>query len=166
MLQLLMTEDTAPLSEIDGSRRTEVDPTPGDDHTEGRLSTIPEGTHETEPSEDGHASVGSYLQHADRDLQESLDRVSDLLELPLPEELKKETRNELDDRLPLSLLTANVDEVTLEEPSTDISASYVELAVYSPMTNTLSSPKEATIRRDRAVAYRPQHSAASGCAEG
>ena len=56
----------------------------------------------------------------------------------MPEELKKETRNELDDRLPLSLLTANVDEITSAEPSTDISASYVELAVYPPMTNTMS----------------------------
>jgi len=81
--------------------------------------------------------VGSYLQHADRDLQETLNRVSDLLELPLAEELKKETRDELNDRLPLTLLTANVDEVTLAEPS-DINASYVELAVYPPMTNTMS----------------------------
>jgi hypothetical protein len=133
-----MADDTAALSEIDGSRQIEVDPTPGDDHIEGRLSTIPQGTHETEPSNDGYSSVGSYLQHADRELQEALNRVSDLLELPLPEELKKETRNELDDRMPLSLLTADVDEVTLAEPSTDVSASYVELGVSPPMTNTLS----------------------------
>ena len=67
-----------------------------------------------------------------------MDRVSDLLELPLPEELKKETRNELDDRMPLSLLIADIDEVTLAEPSTDVSASYVELCVSPPMMNTLS----------------------------
>jgi len=41
VLQLLMTDDTAALSEIDGRHQTEVDPTPGDDHIEGRLSTIP-----------------------------------------------------------------------------------------------------------------------------
>ena len=123
VLQLLMTEDATALSEADGSRQAEVEPTHGDAHTEGFLSSIPEGTHETEPSEDGHSSVGSYLQHANRDLQESLDRVSDLLELPLPEELKKETRNELDDRMPFSILTANVEEVTLPEPSTDVSSS-------------------------------------------
>ena len=36
-----------------------------------------------------------------------------------------------------------MDEVTLAEPSRDISASYVELAVYPPMTNTLSNlPRE------------------------
>ena len=56
----------------------------------------------------------------------------------MPEELKEVTRNKLDDRLPLSLLIANVDEVTLAEPSADISASYVELAVYPPLTNTMS----------------------------
>jgi hypothetical protein len=72
VLQFLMTEDTTALSEIDGSHHTEVEPAHGEAHTEGRLSTIPEGTHETEPSEDGQSSVGTYLQHADRDLQESL----------------------------------------------------------------------------------------------
>jgi ABC-type sugar transport system ATPase subunit len=87
----LAGEDITALSEIDGSHQTEVEPVQGEAHTKGRLSTIPEGTHETEPSEDGHSNVGSYLQHADGDLQESLDRVSDLLELPLPEELKRET---------------------------------------------------------------------------
>ena len=43
----------------------------------------------------------------------------------------------------MALLTANVDEVTLAEPNTDNNASYVELAVYPPMTNTLSHlPRE------------------------
>ena len=146
VLQLLMTDDTAALSEIDGSRQIEVDPTPGDDHAEGRLSTIPEGTHETEPSDDGCSSVGSYLQHADHDLQEALNRVSDLLELLLAEELKMKTRDELNDRLPLALLTANVDEVTMAEPSSEVNASYVELAVYPPMANTLSHLPKATVR--------------------
>ena len=65
VLQFLMTEDTTALSEIDGSHQTEVEPAHGEAHTEGRLSTIPEGTHETEPSEEGQSSVETYLQHAD-----------------------------------------------------------------------------------------------------
>ena len=102
-----------------------------------RLSTIPEGSHETEntqetvPSDD-RSIVGSYLQHRDHNMQASLDKVKDLLELPLADELSKEPRDELNDRMPLSLLTANVDEVTLAEPCVDPSISYVELAVYPP----------------------------------
>ena len=72
-------------------------------------------------------------------MQKALNQVSDLLELPLVEELKRETRDELDYRLPLSLFTASLDEVTLAEPSDEAHASYVELAVYPPMTNTLGS---------------------------
>ena len=114
----------------------QLDRATGDDHTKGRLPTIPEGTHEAEPSDEKYSSVGSYLQHIDRDMQEALNEVSDLLELSLAEELKRETRDELDDRFPLLLRTANIDEVTLAEPSDEIDASFVELAVYSPMTNT------------------------------
>ena len=63
-------------------------------------------------------------------MQDCLNKVMDLLELPLANELAKETRNELDDRMPLCLLTANADEVTLAEPQVDPNVSYVELAVY------------------------------------
>ena len=49
----------------------------------------------------------------------------------------------MNDGMPLSLLTANVDEVTLADPGFEVSASYVELAVYPPMANTLSRlPRE------------------------
>ena len=71
-------------------------------------------------------------------MQEALNQVTDRLELPLLGELKREQRDELNDRLPLSLLTANVDKVTLAEPSGGTDASYVELAVCPQMTNTLS----------------------------
>ena len=47
-------------------------------------------------------------------------------------------RDELNDRMPVSLLTADLDAVTLAEPSQDIDSDFVELAVYPPMTNTLS----------------------------
>ena len=68
VLQLLMSDDTAAVAEIEGSRQIELDRATGDHHTEGRLSTIPEGTHETEPSDDNYSSVGSYLQHSDCDM--------------------------------------------------------------------------------------------------
>ena len=108
-----------------------------DQPSEGRLSTIPEGTQETE-TDDNQSSVGSYLQDSDTRMQDCLNKVMDMLELPLADDMAKETHNELNDRMPLSLLTANVDEVTLAEPQVDPNVSYVELAVYPPMSNTLS----------------------------
>ena len=72
-------------------------------------------------------------------MQEALNQVTDRLELPLLEEHKREQRDELNDHLPLSLHRAKVDEVTLAEPSDGTDASYVELAMYPPMTNTLAT---------------------------
>jgi len=135
VLQLLMSDDTTAVAEVEESLPTELDRPTGDNITEERLSTIPEGTQETEPSDDHLPSVGSYLQHSDSGMQEALNQVSDRLELPLPDEHRPEQRDELNDRMPLSLLTASVDEVTLAEPSDGIYASYVELAVCPPMSN-------------------------------
>jgi hypothetical protein len=165
VLQLLMTDDVPALSDIDDSHQADANPAPGDHHSEGRLSTIPEGSHETEPSDDYLSSVGSYLQHADQDLQESLNQVSDLLDFPLPEKLKEKERDELHDRLPLALLSANIDEVTLAEPSYDLNASHVELAVYPPMTDNLGNLPRKPHVGDRAVADWPQHRTAGCCAE-
>ena len=58
--------------------------------------------------------------------------MSDLLEVPLPSEMLEVPRNELDDRMPLSLLTANLDEVQLADPREGTYDNYVELAVYPP----------------------------------
>ena len=71
------------------------------------------------------------------------------LKTPLGTEMEQTTRNELDDRLPLTLLLANVDEVTLVEPIIAAEVDHVELAIYPPMTNTMSNlprkPKQGEI---------------------
>ena len=57
VLQLLMTDGVPTLSDIDDSRQVDANPASGEHHFEGRLSTSPEGSHETEPSDDSLSSV-------------------------------------------------------------------------------------------------------------
>ena len=54
------------------------------------------------------------------------------MEMPLPSELATEPHDDLGDRMPLSLLAANLDEVTLGDPSEGYDEQFVELAVYPP----------------------------------
>ena len=53
-------------------------------------------------------------------------------------ELNQHDYDDRSDRLPLSLLSANIDEVTLANADFTPSERFVELAVYPPMSNTLS----------------------------
>ena len=72
VLQLLMCEDVAAVADASGGRQTEAGTAP-DDLSANRLSTIPEGTQETDLG-DNQSSVGSYLQHSDPNLQAALDK--------------------------------------------------------------------------------------------
>ena len=135
VLQLLMSSDTTAVAEAGENRTTE---SAQNDGGSDRLSTIPEGSLESEPSDDSLSSAGSYLKIDNEGFQAELDKVADLLEIPLPTEMHEAKHDDQSDRMPLSLLCANIDAVTLAEPLNEIDQEFVELAVYPPMSNTLS----------------------------
>ena len=74
-----MSDDTAAVAEAGESGHTEPGGTAASSSSYDRLSTIPEGTQESDPIEDSQSSVGSYLKHDDSSFQEALHQVSDLL---------------------------------------------------------------------------------------
>jgi len=116
----------------------------------GALTPIAEGSNES--SETDYESLDSYLLHDDPDLQEVLSQTKDhldtILEEATDESPSAEIKNELQDRLPLTLLT-NVDPFldmasTMLGPDTeyredlyDDEEVLCEIAIYPPMTNAV-----------------------------
>ena len=95
VLQLLMPDDTAAIAEAEESGHTAPSAAADITSSHERLSTVPEGAQESDPTEDSQSSVGSYLKHDDNSFQEALGQVSDLLEVPLPTEMQEAPHDEL-----------------------------------------------------------------------
>ena len=100
-----------------------------------RLSTIPEES-EQDHSDVPSDRVSDYLHHTDPELQQMLNEIPDC-EYMISATGEEVTPDELDDRLPLSLLSAPTEELILVPPIELNHDTHVELAVYPPATNML-----------------------------
>jgi hypothetical protein len=116
----------------------------------GHLSPITEGSLETESQEDDGNSLDSFLHHADAELNKLIkdtrgDCEEVLAEMPQP---RFSERDELSERLPLSMLALPMEDVFITGtpgqlvPETSVSRGHddnenCEFAVYPPMTVTI-----------------------------
>ena len=116
----------------------------------GHLSPITEGTLETESQDDDWNSLDSFLLNADAELHKLIKDTRGnweevLAELPQPQPSE---RDELSERLPLSMLALPMEDVFITgvagQPGPEPSVSchnddneYCEFAVYPPMTVTI-----------------------------
>ena len=108
------------------------------DSVDGNLSVIPEET-ELSTSDDpaAHDTLDNYFQHSDPEFQKLLDNIPCHGDLLIDDSREPVPHDDLGDRMPLSLLTAPVEELILVPPIELNLESHVELAVYPPETNVL-----------------------------
>ena len=131
-------DSTAVIAEIKDSPPTGTEQEPED----GRLSTIPEGTQETDTSEEIESDVGSYLQHSDPYWRQWLDNIDDDFQELISTPAEPVQHDDLSDRMPLSLLNVPAESIVLATPLEVSQDQYVELAIYPPMTRTLALDRE------------------------
>ena len=106
--------------------------------TSGPLETIPEETSEdlaadSEPAD----TVGDYLHHVDPEMQEILNNLPNYSDLLVTADGEPVPRDDLQDRMPLTLLTAPAEELILAAPIECITDTPVELAVSSAASNMM-----------------------------
>jgi hypothetical protein len=152
VIQILLGDSCTTTVQIGGRQLPEaVTETPQATARADHLSPITEVSHETEsPGDEGGDGLDSFLHHADKSMNEHLVNTrgnwDELLEdLPID---PMEQRDELSERLPLSMLALPMEDVFITRASTSINKEivtqntlddneYVEFAVYPPMTNTI-----------------------------
>ncbi len=104
------------------------------------LNPIPEGSRETDETEGPETNLATYLQAEDPELQAVLQQVLEDREQPVEETPGEEiTDDKLQDRLPLSWVTAPLEMVEPLSVGGDDDATHCELAIYPPMTKVISN---------------------------
>ena len=143
ILQILMTDDVS--ATVDLGRGQRADPETNDSEA-GRLSTIQEGSAETDSVQE---SLDSFLYHQDPRLKEYLVSAIDDLSTPLGSATEPEEHNDAVDRMPLSLMQAQ-SHLRVEPPSLATKLDdHAEFIVMQPMTNAM--PLERPLHHDEVV---------------
>ncbi len=146
VLQVLMTTEHAAFHDTSGGQQaetgvnpTERTPSAGSTH----MSPIPEGSHETEETQE---SLAAYLQADDPELQDVLQHVLEDWEKPVEEmTMQVEVEEDPQDRLPLSWLTAPLEMTEQVMMSDRMEDTFCEMAIYPPMTKIIADlPRQPT----------------------
>ncbi len=151
-IQILLGESCTTTVQNGGRQSPEaVTDTPQATARAEQLSPITEVSHETEsPGDEGGDGLDTFLHHADASMNQLLadtrgnwdELLEDLSTIPAAE------RDELSERLPLSMLALPMEDVFITRPQGQVNEEivtqntlddneYVEFAVYPPMTNTI-----------------------------